>query len=116
MDRRTLLRTGIAAAIASSVGLPAMAATQADDDLARLLQRLAEDCLRSYPRTATQLELDVDANAGLRSRLDDVSLSTRDKNRNAAAAAVEQLARIDRNQLSAASKLDYDTAMFVFAT
>jgi uncharacterized protein (DUF885 family) len=116
MDRRTLLRAGIAAAVTSSFGLPATAATQADDDLARQLQRLAEDCLRSSPRTATQLELDVGANAGLRSQLDDVSLSASEKNRNAAAAAVEQLARIDRNELSAASKLDYDTAMFVFAT
>jgi uncharacterized protein (DUF885 family) len=116
MDRRTLLRAGIAAGIASSVGMPALAATQADDDVARLLQRLAEDYLRSSPREATQFEFDVGANAGLRSQLDDVSLSASDKNRKAAAAAAGQLAHIDRNKLSATSKLDYDTAMFVFAT
>lgn len=116
MDRRTLLRAGIAAAIANSVGLPALAATRADDELAQLLQRLAEDHLRSSPREATQFEFDVGANASLRSQLDDVSLSASESNRNAAAAAVTQLTRIDRNQLSAASRLDYDTAMFVFVT
>jgi uncharacterized protein (DUF885 family) len=116
MDRRTLLHAGIAAGIASSVGIPALAATQPDDDVARLLQRLAEDYLRSSPREATQFEFDVGANAGLRSQLDDVSLSASEKNRKAAAAAVGQLAHIDRNKLSATSKLDYDTAMFVFAT
>ena len=114
MDRRTVLRAGIAAAIASS--LPSIAPAQADNDLARLLQRLTEDYLRSSPREATQFEFDVGDNAGLRSQLDDVSLAASEKNRKAAAAAVEQLARIDRNKLNAASKLDYDTAKFVFAT
>lgn len=113
MNRRTLLLSGVAAAIAS---LTSAAATQADDDLARLLQRLTEDYLRGSPREATQFEFDVGANAALRSQLDDVSLSASEKNRNAAAAAVEQLKRIDRDKLSAASKLDYDTAMFVFVT
>jgi uncharacterized protein (DUF885 family) len=116
MDRRTLLRTGIAAAFAGSVRVPALAATPMDDDLARLLQRLAEDYLRSSPKEATQFEFDVGANAGLRSRLDDVSLSASEKNRKAAAAAVEQLTRFDREKLGAAARLDYDTAMFVFVT
>lgn len=116
MDRRTLLRAATAAAIASSLRVPALAATQADDDLARLLQRLAENHLRSSPREATQFEFDVGANANLRSQLDDVSLSATEKNRNAAAAAVSQLRGIDRKQLSPGSKLDYDTAMFVFTT
>jgi uncharacterized protein (DUF885 family) len=115
MDRRTLLRAGIAAAVAHSLPLPALAA-QVDDDLTQLLQRLTEDYLHSSPREATQFEFDVGANAGLRSQLDDVSLDASEKNRKAAAAAVEQLARIDRNKLSSASKLDYDTATFVFAT
>lgn len=116
MDRRTLLRAGIAAAIASSVRIPALAATQADGDLARLLQQLAESHLRNSPREATQFEFDVGVNSGLRSQLDDVSLSAIARHRNAAAVAVEQLTRIDRNKLSAASKLDYHTAKFVFTT
>ena len=116
MDRRTLLRAGIAAAMASSVRIPALAATQADADLAPLLQQLAESHLRNSPREATQFEFDVGVNSGLRSQLDDVSLSAIARNRNAAAVAVEQLKRIDRNKLSAASRLDYDTAMFVFET
>ena len=116
MDRRTLLRAGFAAAIASSVSVPAVAAAPVDDELARLLQSLAERHLRNSPREATQFEFDVGVNSDLRSQFDDVSLTASDRNRNAAAAAVAQLTRIDRNELSAASKLDYDTAMFVFAT
>jgi uncharacterized protein (DUF885 family) len=116
MDRRTLLRAGIAAVTASCIPVSALAATPVDDDLARLLQRLAEDYLRSSPEEATQFEFDVGANAQLRSQLDDVSLGASEKNRKSAVAAVEQLTRIDRNKLSAAPKLDYDTAMFVFAT
>ena len=114
MDRRTVLRAGIAAALTSS--LPSIAAAQADNDLARLLQLLTEDYLRSSPREATQFEFDVGDNAGLRSQLDDVSLAASDKNKKAAAVAVEQLSLIDRGKLSSASKLDYDTATFVFAT
>ena len=91
MDRRTLLRAGIAVSIASSIRVPVLAATQADDELARLLQRLAEEYLRSSPEEATQFEFDVGANAGLRSQFDDVSLNASDKNRKAAAAAIEQL-------------------------
>ncbi len=116
MNRRTLLRSGIAAIIAGVTSTPALPATRADDELARLLQRLTEDYLRSAPREATQFEFDVGANAALRSQLDDVSLSAKQKNQHAAAAAVVQLNRIDRTRLSAAAKLDYDTAMFVFAT
>ena len=116
MDRRTLLQAAVAASIASCIGAPALAATQADEELAQLLQQLTEDYLRSSPREATQFQFDVGANAGLRSQLDDVSLSASERNQKAAAAAVAQLTRIDRNQLSAGSKLDYDTAMFVFAT
>ena len=116
MDRRTLLRAGIATAIASVTHAPAFAATRVDDELAELLQRLTEDYLRSSPREATQFQFDVGMNASLRSQLEDVSLSASEKNRKAAAAAVEQLERIDRNKLNAASQLDYDTAMFVFGT
>lgn len=118
MDRRTLLRAGLVTTVASLSGTLAAAnnTTPADDDLARLLQRLAEDYLRSSPEEATQFEFDVGANARLRSQLDDVSLSASERNRAAAAAAVDKLGRIHRRTLSATSRLDYDTAMFVFAT
>ncbi|MET0533765.1 MAG: DUF885 domain-containing protein [Steroidobacter sp.] len=106
----------MATAIASLSGNIASAASTPDDDLAQLLQRLAEDYFRSSPMEATQFQWDVGANAGLRSRLDDVSLQASATNRKAAAAAVDQLSRIDRSKLGAASRLDYDTAMFVYAT
>src|SRR5688500_4640203 len=99
INRRTLLRAGVAAAIASVSGRPALATTQVDEDLARLLQRLAEDYLRSSPKEATQFEFDVGANAKLRSMLDDASLDASERNRNANAAAVDQLKRIDRDKL-----------------
>lgn len=115
MNRRTMLRAAMAAAIVSFARAPAQAAADTDDALASLLQQLTDDYLRSSPREATQFQFDVGENANLRSQLDDVSLSASAKNQKAAAAAVDRLQRIDRNKLSAASKLDYDTAMFVFA-
>lgn len=115
MNRRTLLRAAVGA-IAAVSGLQAFAANDTSPALDALLQRLAEDYLRRSPEQATQYEFDVGANAELRAKLDDRSLAATAKDHESAARALSDLAKIDRTKLDAAAQLDYDTAVFVYAT
>jgi uncharacterized protein (DUF885 family) len=120
LDRRVLLQAAIGMALAAATGTAGAAAQggtrSADAALAKLLQRTAENELRRSPEEATGLEFDTGANTGLRSRLDDRSLPAIADHRHAVDATRTQLARIDRSSLSAAAQLDYDVAVFVYAT
>ena len=120
LDRRVLLQAAIGMALAAATGTAGAAAQggtrSADAALAKLLQRTAENELRRSPEEATGLEFDRGANTGLRSRLDDRSLPAIADHRHAVDATRTQLARIDRSSLSAAAQLDYDVAVFVYAT
>lgn len=120
LDRRVLLQAAIGMALAgaaATAGGAAQSATEsADAALAKLLQRSAEEELRRSPEEATGLEFDTGENAGLRSRLDDRSLPAIADHRRAVEATRAQLARIERASLSAAARLDYDVAVFVYAT
>lgn len=116
MKRRTLLRAAVGAGLAAFSGLPVFAANDSSPALDALLQRLAEDYLRRSPEEATRYEFDVGAHAGLRSKLDDRSLAASAKDRESAAQALSELAKIDRTKLGAAAQLDYDTAVFVYST
>jgi len=115
-----LLQAAIGMALAAATGTAGAAAQggtrSADAALAKLLQRTAENELRRSPEEATGLEFDTGANTGLRSRLDDRSLPAIADHRHAVDATRTQLARIDRSSLSAAAQLDYDVAVFVYAT
>lgn len=119
MNRRTLVRAAVGAALVSFAGVKTIAAASAapaEAELARLLQRLTEEYLQRSPEEATQYDYDKDANAVLRSRLDDRSLNAVARDREAATRALADLARIDRNQLGPAAQLDYDTGVFVYST
>lgn len=116
MNRRTLLRAAVGASLAAFTGLPALAANGTSPALDALLQRLAEDYLQRSPEEATRYEFDVGPHASLRSKLDDRSLAASAKDRESAAQALSQLAKIDRTKLDAAAQLDYDTAVFVYST
>jgi len=120
LDRRVLLQAAIGMALAAATGTAGAAAQggtrSADAALAKLLQRTAENELRRSPEEATGLEFDTGANTGLRSRLDDRSLPAIADHRHAVDATRTQLARINRSSLSAAAQLDYDVAVFVYAT
>lgn len=116
MKRRTLLRAAVGASLAAFSGLPVFAANDTPPALDALLQRLAEEYLRRSPEEATRYEFDVGANANLRSKLDDRSLAASAKDRESAARALSELAKIDRTKLGAAAQLDYDTAVFVYST
>lgn len=122
IDRRTLIRASMAAAL-TMVGqrsafsaLSPTASQSPDTALAALLQRLAEEHLRRSPEEATQFEFDTGAQAGLRSRLNDRSLEAVVSQRAAAEKALVELGRIDRTALGASARLDYDVAMFVYST
>lgn len=116
MNRRTLIRTAVAAGLAACSGLPAFATSDPASSLDQLLQRLAEQYLRRSPEEATQFELDVGANANLRAQLDDRSMGASAEDHESAKCALVELDRIDRSKLDASRQLDYDTAVFVYAT
>lgn len=119
LNRRVLLQAAIGialAGVASTVGAAQSATGSADAALAKLLQRTAAEELKRSPEEATGIEFDTGENAGLRSRLDDRSLPAIADHRRAVDATRAQLARIERSALSAAARLDYDVALFVYAT
>jgi uncharacterized protein (DUF885 family) len=122
IDRRTLIRRSLGAAVALFAGrhgvvrISEAAAPSADEQLARLLQRLAEQHLRASPEEATRLGYDTSVDAALRSQLDDRSLEAIGLQRQRVASALADLRRIDRDALSASSRLDYDVASFVYTT
>ena len=117
VDRRTLLRTLIAAAlIGRTASTHATAPAPADAEVAGLLQRLAETYLRRSPEEATQYQFDVGANEALRFQLDDRSLAAVARDRESAAKAVADLKRIERHRLGPTAQLDYDIALFVYST
>ncbi|WP_223798606.1 DUF885 domain-containing protein [Sphingomonas nostoxanthinifaciens] len=110
LDRRTFLASSAAAGLAA----PGWAATSADAALDALLQRHAELFLRRCPEEATGQQLDVGANAVLRSRLTDRSLAAMAADRTAIAEARRQLGAIGRAGLSPRAALDHDVASFVY--
>ncbi|WP_426162763.1 DUF885 domain-containing protein [Sandarakinorhabdus sp. DWP1-3-1] len=105
IDRRSLLARAGVAAFAAAAG-PVVAATGADDRLAVLLQRQADDLQQRYPDT------DSDDSGRLGNR----SLARMATARAAARQALAGLATFDRNALSARSRDDLDVAHFVHAT
>jgi uncharacterized protein (DUF885 family) len=119
IDRRVLMQAAAGVALASMSGVRAVFAagkSNADAELAALLQRLTVEYFRSSPEDATRYGYDTGANAAQRSRLDERSLEAIARNRAAADRAVAELTRIERATLSASAALDHDVAMFVFGT
>jgi uncharacterized protein (DUF885 family) len=109
---------GLGTAAMTLAGLPAAAraAGSADAAQAALLQHFATAFLRRSPEEATGIGFDTGAEAGLRSRLDDRSLAARAIDRAGVAAALAQLAAIDRAALGDAAQRDHDVAQFVCTT
>ncbi len=123
MDRRSLLATGGALAVASTVpALPALAQSAApaaapgDAAFKALLDRIFYDRLTESPEGATQLGLDTGARAALRSQLGDQSAAGLARRRARTKAERAMLARVDRAQLSPASQLDYDIVVYQLDT
>jgi uncharacterized protein (DUF885 family) len=110
LDRRNLMLTGAATAVLAPFGADAQASE--DARLGALLDVFFQEGLRRRPERATQLGVDVGANADLRSRLSDGSPAglAADKAQNAD--QLRRLAAIDRSGLSAMAKVNYDTLLY----
>jgi uncharacterized protein (DUF885 family) len=115
LNRRELLSSAAVTVAASALPWAALAQTATavpDPKLAALFDAFFQEGLRRNPEGATQLGLDKDQNADLRSKLRDESAAgiAASKAQNA-----EQLARLkafDTSKLSPADKLNYDTVLY----
>ncbi len=120
IDRRHLLAG--AAAVAAASALPRGAAAQmaqagAQDGLLRsMLDGFFEEELRMSPEGATSLGLDTGRNADLRGKLSDRSDGGRSQELGSAKTRLVRLRRIDRRQLGAAARIDYDTVRYDLET
>ncbi len=114
MDRRSLLATGGALAVAGTLpALPAIAQGGAGDAAFKaLLDRIFYDRLADNPEGATQLGLDTGPRAALRSKLADESSAGIARRKARTRAERAMLAKIDRAKLSKASQLDYDIVVY----
>lgn len=117
-DRRRLLQAGAASGAFFAMAGPgrALAATPADAALEALLQRHTEAFLRRSPEEATGNGFDMGANAFLRSRLDDRSLSARSGDQAAVKQALRELRAVPTTGLSPRAMLDRDVALYVYET
>ena len=111
MDRRTFLFTTAGAAMATAA--PAFAQLTGEDARLRvLLDQMFEARVDESPRFATSLGLDKGARVALKSRLDDNSSAAKARRLEQARGRVNELKAVDRNKLSAASKVDLDVVLY----
>ncbi len=121
IDRRHLLAG--AAAVTATSALPRAASAQApaqagvqDGLLRSMLDGFFEEELRMSPEGATQLGLDTGRNADLRGKLSDRSDGGRSAELGSAKTRLVRLRRVDRRQLGAAARIDYDTVRYDLET
>jgi uncharacterized protein (DUF885 family) len=112
IDRRDLLLA--AASAAATLGAPFAARAQASEDarLAALFDVIFQEDLRRRPEGATQLGLDVGANASLRGRLTDNSAEGIAAAKTLNADQLRRLEAIDRAALSQAARVDLDAVIY----
>jgi uncharacterized protein (DUF885 family) len=107
--RRQLLLGAAAAAVAG----PALAQAAGEDArLAALLGEIFEAGVDDSPERATSLGLDKGARAALKARLDDRSLAAKARRLEETRGRVAALKAIDRQRLSASSKVDLDVVLW----
>ncbi|EGF91240.1 hypothetical protein ABI_26550 [Asticcacaulis biprosthecium C19] len=88
--------------------VPEVTAPEVKAKLDAAFDSILRDLLVQSPMTATNLGLDKGDLAYLKSRLDDRSAASLNVNANRLRKAVQTLAAIDRDQLSAIDRIDYD--------
>ncbi len=112
VDRRQLLLGAAAAGVAASAPNLTFAAAAGPVDnpkLAKLLDSFVQEMLVASPETATSLGLDGGANAGLKSRLSDASITGRKATVADYAGRRKRLKGIDRAGLTPSDATLYDT-------
>jgi uncharacterized protein (DUF885 family) len=117
--RRETLLAGAAAPLAAFASppttAPSLTAAQ-DDRLTKLFDAFFAEDLKHNPEQATLLGFDKGDNADLKSQLSDQSLAGLDERRARNADHLLRLGGIDRDLLSEARKVDYDTVGYTLRT
>jgi uncharacterized protein (DUF885 family) len=111
-DRRELLSSAAAAAVASAMPWPALADTPPDPKLTALFDAFFQGQLQRNPEGATQLGLDKGANADLRSKLRDESAAGIADAKAQNASELAQLKAFDPSNLSPPDRVNYDTVLY----
>jgi len=115
INRRTLLQSSSAAALASLTPTAARAAGDAAS-LNGLFDAMFKESLQNNPQSATQLGMDKGANAALKARLNDASVDGIAKSK---AQTIDQLRRLnefDASALTGMDRLNYDTVRYTRET
>jgi len=110
-DRRQFLAGAAATAALAAAPLPA-ASERDSAGLEALFDALAAAQLRRNPESATQLGLDIGANADLRAKLSDQSAAGIAAQEAETRAELAKLEAVDRAGLSAAQRVDLDCVLF----
>jgi uncharacterized protein (DUF885 family) len=107
IDRRSFLAAG-----AALVATPAWAQGSEDARLRARLDAIFEALVDDSPEFATGLGLDKGARAPLKARLDDYSLAAKARRLERARGWLADLRGVNRDALSASSKVDYDVVVY----
>lgn len=115
--RRELLSAGVSAGALAFLPAQALAAASnivpdGSPDLAALFDRLFQARLRRNPTNATNLGLDIGANADLRGKLSDDSAAGRAAARMATQQEIRVLEGVNRAKLSPVDRLNYDVVLY----
>ena len=109
LDRRRLLSTGVAL---SALAMAERAFAAPDGSFAADLAEFADDILRLTPEQATQLGVDSDHRAGLKSKLSDLSPAGDAAWVAEVRAMRGRLTAINRSALSEPDRIRYDTVLY----
>jgi len=113
LNRRELLQSAAALAVAGSA-LPVFAAETAPDPaLAALFDKMFQDSLRLSPERATLLGLDKGANADLKSKLADRSSAGRAAAKALNASQLAALKSFEAGKLGPVDRVNYDTVLYL---
>ncbi|MBX9815766.1 MAG: Tat pathway signal protein [Proteobacteria bacterium SG_bin5] len=111
IDRREVLKSGVA--LAAIAGLPRAAlAQEPGDELSALFDRMFAEQLRLNPEGATQLGLDTGANADLRGLLSDEGPMGRQAARALTARHIARLEAFKTDDLTPEDKRNYDVVLY----
>src|ERR1700678_3509872 len=113
-DRRQLLACAAAAGLtAPAFAAPPSTGTAEGRKLTALLDAFWAEELQSNPERATDLGLDIGANAPLKHRLTDVSRAGIEGDRVKVADQAKRMAAIDRKTLRGMDAVNYDTVAYI---
>ena len=116
LNRRELLQSAAAVAVAAAA-MPVFAAdTPPDPALSTLFDTLFQDWLRLNPERATLLGLDKGANADLKGKMGDRSVAGREEVKSLNAKQLAALKAFEAGKLGTVDRINYDTVLYLRET